>query len=248
MRKAEFCFIVLTRGYSWKKKYKYLRLIQRNRAIYRLIKDRNENFDHTIFHEGNLSFLDILGIRFFSFPMRIKFVNVKDNFQLGKKHVWSGESKESLGYSLMCRFQYYGIWKLVRNYKKIIRVDEDCILESLPLNMDEINFAVGLLSPETHSQTNNSLIRKLAEMNLEGFYDHRFPYTNVYIADVQIWNNPRVQGFLKWIADDPFSLEHRWGDLPVLGVAAKAFSIWDNTEDVRTDLKYFHGSHNIRVN
>ena len=184
----------------------------------------------------------------FSNSGELHFIDVGKEFLVPKGLRWSNTSDFSLGYSLMCRFQYHGIWKYIAQYKKVVRIDEDCIIKSLPSNIDEILFATGKIEKETHMKTNETLKIKLKAMGMEKFYDHEFPYTNVFIADVPIWMSTPVQNFLATIASDSYCLENRWGDLPVLGVAAKAFGIWKTEPDVKMNIAYFHGSHSLRVN
>ena len=93
----------------------------------------------------------------------------------------------------MCRFNTFYIWSYVKDFDYILRVDEDCLIEQFDENQfdimykDNIDFCVSQYSIETHSYTNSSLpsfLVKNLNANDDSFYNHKFPYTNVYISRV----------------------------------------------------------------
>jgi hypothetical protein len=51
------------------------------------------------------------------------------------------------------------------------------------------------------------------------------------------------KGTLNSILDNPKSLDHRWGDLPVIGVALKVFADWKYNESILLNFNYNHYSH-----
>lgn len=237
---------LLTRGYTGLSKLKYLRLIRRNRSIARIGHLQRNDVKHLIFHEGNISRTDMIWIRKFSI-VPIEFISIEADFKLRSEDVWTGNSEFPLGYSLMCRFNYLQVWSYLADYRVVCRLDEDCTLRALP-NFDDIEtLIVGALSDETHTQTNKTLPQHLEQLGLAGFYDHLFPYTNCYVTRVDFWKRTDVQNFLSEVGNHPEALENRWGDLPILGVALKAFGSWDAEAAVDPQIMYRHGSHSSQV-
>lgn len=244
--KKSACF-VLTRGYSFRQKHKYLLLIVRNWAARRILNREFEVLDFLIFHEGNISRFDQHMIRILSFNLRIVFVDISEIFSIPRDFVWTGNSKYSLGYSLMCRFNYLQVWQFLGDYEWVIRVDEDCILKSIP-KIDSLgNFTVGAIARESHEPTNSTLPTFLESLDVGHLYDQKFPYTNVYITKPKHWLQPDVQDFLEKVGSESVCLEYRWGDLPILGVTAKKFLNWDWKEGFSKDLVYWHRSHRHMV-
>ena len=152
-----------------------------------------------------------------------------------------------VGYSLMCRFNYLHVWKYLKGYGTAIRIDEDC--ELLQFQNSDIKdiLITGAISEEAYVPTNESLLPYLESIGLDAFYDHKFPYTNVYATRVEFWLRKDVQDFLKGVASQELSLEDRWGDLPVLGVALKAFGGWKSDQGIDPTISYRHLSHNALV-
>jgi hypothetical protein len=202
--------------------------------------------DFLLFHEGNISEFDQRFIQRFS-SISLKFVNVSQVFRIGPSHQWTGRSSFNLGYSLMCKFNYFDLWPFVADYEVVCRVDEDCMIRSLPSFQDVSLLSTGGISDETHGDTLRTLKGFLASKGMEDHFDQKFPYTNVYLTKVSFWLRPDVQDFLSSVASHPLALEMRWGDLPVLGVALKAFGFWEAELAVSKDIEYFHLSHRSKV-
>lgn len=236
----------LTRGYGKTSKHKYRTLIRRNKAIKRILKKKNIAADLLLFHEGNISKSDRFFIQIFSF-CHIKFINVSEDFTLEKNQVWTHNSIKHLGYSLMCRFNYYGVWRYLSDYEVVCRVDEDCLLLDLPDFSNISIFWCGAIHAETHELTNLTLLPLLMEIGLAEQYDHKFPYTNVYISRPTFWLQPDVQKFLAAIGQHEMAINNRWGDLPVLGTALKYFGNWDANENICHEISYRHLSHRTIV-
>lgn len=231
----------LVRGYE--KNWKYSVLVLRNLFLrFFLWRSRlSARSDMILFHEGNItrraqSVLTALSMG----PVR--FINVSSIFRRGPHHVWTRHN-ESEGYSLMCKFNYYDLWNYLKHYEIAMRVDEDCLILTAPrLNDDEI-FTTGLVSAESHEPTNRSLPPFLRTMELDQYYDHHFPYTNVYQTRTSFWFRKDVQSYLRSLWLNPHSVNERWGDLPVIGVALRAFGDWDYQKSVLPDYRYLHLSH-----
>jgi hypothetical protein len=234
----------LTRGYQGGSKIRYFFIIQRNIALRKFFG--NDAVTHILFHEGNISGLDQFIIRTLSM-MKIHFIDVSKEFIVQESQIAPSGSRRDVGYRLMCRFQYFDVWKFLDGFDYAYRVDEDCIVISLPRAGEPSIFLTGALSEETHTETNESLYLHFAKQNLEHFYDHKFPYTNCYLTKVSFWLQPHVQEFLRSTAFHERALVDRWGDLPVLGVTLKVFAEWNAEQSVDIDFVYRHQSHNALV-
>jgi hypothetical protein len=234
----------LTRGYDGVHKFKYARLLLRNRALRRLVG--TEAADFILFHEGNISLREQQALALLS-GLPLRFVNVAAVYRLGAHQVWTGASDFSMGYSLMCRFNYEHVWKYLSEYEVVCRVDEDVVVTSFPTMDFDSDMLVGCLSDECHEKTNATLPVKLDAMGLAQFYDHRFPYTNCYVTRMNFWRRPEVQQFVQCIGEDATSIENRWGDLPVIGVALQSFGAWNPEVSVDRRISYLHGSHRSSV-
>jgi hypothetical protein len=224
---------------------RYYFLIRRNRSIAKNLS-KDAGFHHLIFHEGNISRFDQAILSLFSM-VKLNFIDVSMIFKPLESHVLPEGSKRDLGYRLMCRFHYQQVWHHLADYKYAVRIDEDCVLKSLPKPVETNLMTVAYVMNEPHELTNRTLPRLLKDLDLESFYDHKFPYTNFFITFVPFWLQPDVQEFLQQVGENPESLRNRWGDLPVLGVALKAFGKWNADLSVDARISYLHLSHSSLI-
>ena len=234
----------LTRGYSGIRKLLYVRLLLRNQALRRCLG--TVGVDYILFHEGNISLREQKVLAHLS-GLDLRFVDVAGIFRIQEHQLWTGDSDFRLGYSLMCRFNYEYVWNYLDEYDVVYRVDEDVVVISLPCADFGSDMLVGGLSEEWHARTNSTLPNKLASMGADRFYDNRFPYTNLYITNMQFWRRPDVKEFVQIIGEDPVSIENRWGDSPILGVALQSLGSWNPEASVDPRISYFHGSHRASV-
>ena len=242
--KVVYC---LTRGYMGFGKYHYLKLIVRNNFIRKAINKEQHLYDFVIFHEGNVSRLDRLAINWLSGIRDIQFKEVTDYFEVPEGVSIGDASVQAFGYELMCLFQYLKVWNYLAQYEEAVRIDDDCLISKIPkLNEGEI-FACASLSAETHEPTNLTLLSYLKQKGYEKYYDHAFPYTNLFVTKVDFWRTPDVTEFLGDVSRSPNSLLNRWGDLPIIGVTLKAFANWDASRSVLPEYEYDHLSHNSKV-
>lgn len=238
-------FFCLARGYPVSKKYKYLKLILRNIFLKKHSKEYKKS-SNWIFHEGDIDFFDQFIVKLFSFDFRIKFINISDQFTAPNHLIWSGRSEYGLGYSLMCRFNYFQIWKFLEAFDTAIRVDDDVLMINLGKIDADATYVCSKLYKESHPQTNLSFYQYLKEKKLQELYDHQFPPNCFYKTKVKFWNQKTVSTFLAEIADSSLSLEHRWGDTVVMGVTLKKF-IETNSITLDPQISYIHLSHNLLV-
>ncbi len=179
--------------------------------------------------------------------IKLNFIDISGDFKPHTNNVWSGTSDFPIKYSLMCQFQYFHVWKYLDKFEIVIRIDEDCICRSLPISLNSEILECGGIIGESHARTNETFLNFLSRLKMEGFYDHKFPYTNVFITKPSYWLNQETYDFLYEVYSDPLSLENRWGDIPVLGVAAKKFYDWNHLKAANNEIIYEHTSHGYLV-
>jgi hypothetical protein len=230
-----FC---LARGYVGLGKFHYLKLIARNLYISKASKLNGFKYDFIIFHEGNITKLDQSIIKFLSMNKQIIFRHVHDFFKLN-----TFSKEKDYGYKMMCRFQYKTVWSYLKSYNIAIRIDDDCLVKKIPLLQEDQILSCPLIVEEEHSLTNQSLPNYLKTLNLDRYYDHKFPFTNVYATRVKFWQKASVVEFLNRIDLDPGSFQNRWGDLPIIGVALKRYGNWKHEGAIIQNFEYIHLSH-----
>ena len=131
--KSDSVIFCLTRGYFGLQKYRYLKLILRNYLISKALKSTNKTFDSVIFHEGNISRLDQFLIKIFSLNFQIKFKAISNYFENYLPFSTPNIAGSSLGYIMMCRFQYGKVWEYLKDYEIVVRVDDDCFISEIPI-------------------------------------------------------------------------------------------------------------------
>lgn len=231
----------LVRGYEENWKYGVLVLRNLFLRVFLWRSRLSARSDMILFHEGNITPRVQRMLTFLSIgPLR--FVDVSSVFRRGPHHIWTRHN-ESEGYSLMCKFNYYDVWHFLEAYDRAIRVDEDCLILTMPRLAEQEIFTTGFVSGESHEPTNRSLPPLLRKMKLDHHYNHHFPYTNVYQTHTSFWFREDVQDYLHRIWLHPHSVDERWGDLPVIGVALRAFGDWDYRSSVLPSYRYLHMSH-----
>lgn len=248
-----FAIGALVRGYKDLKDYDTL--ISRNHAIDKiLISNLKIQTDMILFHEGNITNSQQEYIEEKS-NLPIKFINVSDDFLYEKSLDSSSVDFDRFksGYRLMCKFNAFGIWKYLEQYNYFMRIDEDVIVNKIDLkllnktkNLDNSFYTVSL-SNETHQPTNETLpiyLKSLLNLDNKNFYNHKFPYTNLYITDVNIFKRKEIIDSLKAIAENSDQFKYRWGDLPILGSILNIFNI---EIKLLRKTQYFHISHNVSV-
>jgi hypothetical protein len=177
---------------------------------------------------------------------RLDFIDVSNEFALPNSHVFTG-ANSNLGYALMCRFQYFTAISKLAAYDVVMRVDEDCfVLKPVSLASSTLDFGSVCISSETHEITNSTLPAVLQERfgaHALVNYNHVFPYTNVYVTRPELWIRPHIFAFTTSLGENPFSLENRWGDIPVLGFAVNHFNQDFKNVSLAIPMTYFHISH-----
>lgn len=247
----KIAIVALTRGYPENINL-YKTLITRNEAIFKKINQfRDVPADLILFHEGNISKNDQKFINS-KLSNKIIFKDVSKYFKVPEL-VLEEEEKFNLGYRLMCRFNMLHLWDEVSEYDYILRVDEDIEITKFNPNifeyMEEKNivYMTGRFSKEIHGNTNKTLPYFLIEktdMNVDKIYNHKFPYTNLYISKVDFWKQDSVYQLLKLIALSNYQLIYRWGDIPVLG---GILNFKNEKINLFPHLEYKHISHDLVI-
>jgi hypothetical protein len=262
---------VLTRGYS--NILQYDLLIKRNIFIYEnIINKSNFEFDMIIFHEGNIS-QDHQNYISEKSKQNLIFKNIKESGNKeafdDKKNIINNDlcppswlsSHFPLGYKHMCHFWSIDFLEYLKDYKYIIRIDEDCFVNKFDetiLNL-MINDNIHFVSPEFQDQDDSRVIvglerllnEFLIEQNiqpLKTFNDIKCPYTNFMIVNVDfLRNNELINKILKRIDLSHGIYSNRWGDLPIWGMILTTLVDKKHYSECKT-ISYYHASHNIQIN
>jgi len=243
----------LVRGY--KDTSSYSALIKRNKYINKKIVSKIKfPYELIIFHEGNIPEKHQKYINLKS-PDTYKFLDVSEDFKFDESILSEIHDLErfNIGYRLMCRFNFFHIWKYVKNYDFLIRIDEDVVIKkfnkSLLDNLDNnFTFGTSKLTSESHQYTNMSLpkeLKKIFNSTDSSFYNHLFPYTNFYISKIDFWINHDIQTLLNEISKNKLQLIHRWGDLPIIGSILNFKNI---NVKILEGITYKHLSHKNKFN
>ena len=216
----------LVRGYLGNLE-NYNDLIQRNISIDETF-NKKSNYPLILFHEDNFIKSDRDYVQENS-PSKIEFINVSNLFKLKDESLLNSIQdldRFNIGYRLMCRFNSLFIWDFVKDFDYILRVDEDIVIKNIDnsffetMKSSNIVFKTGSFVSETHTYTNKTLpgaISKKTGLNEQKFYNHKFPYTNVYASKVDFWLQDELNKNLKSIVKSNDQIINRWGDLPILG-------------------------------
>lgn len=251
------CAIVgLVKGYSGHRN-QYNKLITRNNSIYRHINENNK-YKMILFHEDNFLEEDKEYVQSKS-KLELNFVNITNMFSFQNKELINQVKdlkRFDVGYRMMCRFNSFYIWNLVSKFDYILRVDEDIEILKIDKNFFEkmsqenLIFLTGKFVPETHQFTNETLPNKIKLETNTGnlnFYNHLFPYTNVYASKVDFWLQDNLNTHLRNISTSDYQFINRWGDLPILGSFLNIYADKESYSKFN-NLKYYHGSHGKKVN
>jgi len=261
----------LTRAYGLRSIFEYKLIIRRNRSITRaLAVPRGQvKISNFVFHEGNLNWLAQMAIRAASWPLRLKFVNLKGffrRFQQETKPEYVQKCPETelssrfpVGYRAMCAFWIDEFLTYLGDYDIVFRVDEDCVLENLsyatvllPLLEGNVDYcagmAFGLDAPD--------VTRGLEELVSEWHEEHpgtkppvfdMNPYTNLFLLRPKaIKSNPEALDFLRHVRSSGCVLNNRWGDHVIWGALLSMYG--DKIKsNLAAEVSYFHGSHGTKV-
>ena len=254
--------VILTRGYSDPQKYRDL--IKRNKYISLYLQ--NKKTDIVIFHEGNILPNHQTFISSFTPELKMNFINVKERNQAflrrPNRKIYKPTHKFSLGYRHMCSFWFVDFWHYVEDYKNILRIDEDCVIN---FNIDSMfqklenkvaiygkwekdedfvtynlnNFTLNFLNQSNQSNQSNQINQPRSPSG---------PYTNVIALNLsRLRENELLKKYIQLIRQSDYIYIYRWGDLPLWGEVLHY--LYQPVDYLQTyEIKYYHGSHNKMVN
>lgn len=252
--------VVLTKGYDNNEKYN--QLIERNVSIYDKLYKYNPNlYDVIVYHEGNITLEQQQYIQRKTSNMPIIFKHV----QFYKKDITNSfcpptplSSRFSMGYKNMCYFWSIDFLNYLKDYKYIIRIDEDCVLKKIDENIvshyDKNNIMYG--SPYFQGTDEPGVVVGMEQMFNSFMIKHNInkkrevvqsPYTNFFIMNMDYFNhNKYIKMILDEIAESNCIWSNRWGDLPVWGYILSYMVDTDLYKEDKS-IQYIHGSHNNAV-
>lgn len=243
---------VLTRGYD--KLEEYGKLIQRNRSIVQF--PWASEYDHIIFHEGNISSSHQEYItKETAAPYALVFIDVSDSFRRNSSRANDGgrncmRSDWPTGYKCMCAFWFADFLRYVSDYDDLLRIDEDCTLESTCTRNPVTTALIG--SGNIHDGMDaahvidglSSLARTLSDgMFLPPLEQWSSPCTHIFWLNLNFARSTPVQRIVERVSETNCIMTNRWGDLPLWGMTAALLGI----PLTYLNLSYHHGSWNETV-
>ena len=256
----KYCVAVLTRGYSDIQSYSTL--IQRNNHISRNLTDKT--MDILFFHEGNITEEQQTYIQNETPDLNMKFINILGKaFKEEKNNIPTIPeiANFNIGYRHMCSFWFVDFWSFVSEYDFLLRIDEDCFID---FNIDNVfsklnntTFIVARISGDSDFVTFglNSFSMNFIQENSNTYSFKNTnpkypsgPYTNILGVSLnKIRNSEILQKYIDEIDKSGMIYERRWGDLPLWGEVIY-YIFGEDTLQVDTEIRYYHGTHDAYVN
>jgi len=263
---------VLSKGYPYENMYES-NLIRRNMYLEQILLSYNkDNYDFIIVHEGNITKEHQDYISQYTPNLDIIFWNIKDiepkNAFDNSKNIVNQlcppnhfTSNFFVGYKHMCHFWSIDFLEYFKDYKYIVRVDDDCFVDQFDLSIldmmekENILFASPMFQGQDDPLVVNGLEKFREKFTAENsisiktpFNEVKCPYTNFMIVDIENINkNNLIKLFLKEIDKCGCIYSNRWGDLPVWGLILDLFLNKSEYKEIK-EIKYYHGSHNVLIN
>jgi hypothetical protein len=195
--------------------------------------------------------------------LNMRFVDISNiAFQTCKKDVIVTDADTfNIGYRHMCSFWFVNFWDAVKEYDRLLRIDEDCYIDfNIDAILSDLNthtFIVGRLSDDAEFVTRGLNCFSLDFVNR---YTNIFtfkkndvkkpggPYTNIIGLSLdRIRSNDIFQKYREEIDRSNMIYERRWGDLPLWGEVIY-YIFGDDTLKVDKGIRYVHESHGMQVN
>lgn len=244
---AIFC---LTRGYP--NVDMYWKLIKRNETI---VQSIGTNHDIIIFHEGNIQEEHQRFVQSKTPSLNIMWIQVPwyfpQGFQIPKEsyETWLNGSCYP-GYHLMCHFHTCDVWDYVKNYDKILRIDEDCFLEGnwseiFDIISEDVPFKAAEGGGPTwgmHNISDVSLQEHFNEIDMKTLSVYS---TQVFVSFTKFWYTPEVISYINRFKKFDGSRKWRWGDQETYAIIFRACNIKVETFD---NFRYYHESHKKFLN
>lgn len=253
------CIAVLTRGYE--NITGYDTLIKRNKHI--SVNLNNKLTDILIFHEGNIKEEHQIFIKNETLELNIIFMDISHiAFQPDKKNIIVKEAPRfQIGYRHMCSFWFVNFFEVVKEYNKLLRIDEDCFIDS---NIDNIlsqldNFVFVVAQTKYDHEFVTKGLNKFS-LDFVNNFKEKFvfknsntkkpygPYTNLIGLSLdEIRNNKTFEDYRLEVDKSNMIYERRWGDLPLWGEVIY-YIFGEYTLKLDRNIRYFHESHNAYIN
>ena len=249
--------VVLSRGY--KHVSDYASLIARTQSVAQ--HDWSQNYDHLIFHEGNIPLSHQQYIQAHIAQLHLQFVNVQASFERSLKRMDQESTPAGLcpwydtpaGYKCMCAFWFADFVDYTQDYTAILRIDEDCIISEESIHdpspagytkiasvmyqgMDAADVTVGL---QDFARSLCKEMQVIEPTNMQWVS----PYTNVLWVSLKNASSGPVQNIIQRVVNTNCIMRNRWGDLPLWGLTMALLG----TPQQLMSMKYYHGSHQFTV-
>lgn len=252
---SKIAIVVLTRGYN--SLIEYSKLIRRNKHIENCLS--NKEIELIFFHEGNITEAHQKYIKENSKNLKMNFYSIKNESFLDEKNTieFSEETKRfNLNYRHMCHFWFVDFWRYCENYDLIIRIDEDCFIEFDIIKMfNELNNKVSVYG--YWDKDCDFVTRGLNDFTLKFLLNQNIkkekkspggPYTNIIGLNLKkLRENKLLKSYIEEIDKSDNIYKYRWGDLPLWGEVMHY--MYNKDEHIRNnEIKYYHQSHNFKVN
>lgn len=258
----------LTRGYPTLKEYDLL--IDRNKSIEEHVFPRlPQAAAYVICHEGNiteeqqsyiLSFTNV-PFQFLEFTFHDDNRNVREEALLSFRQENYFTRKYPIGYNHMCHFWFIDFLDIFKDFDRLLRIDEDCIVKWFSLehvtNNDIVVVHEQRMDHPLVIQHLDRLCNYFCEIHQLPPFAHSFrqircPYTNVMIVNIRSFCHDHAKHqwlgmFQKMVHDSGAIYTNRWGDLPLWGVYAAMICQQEDIIGSSNFMMYFHGSHNKMV-
>ena len=161
----------------------------------------------------------------------------------------------------MCHFWSIDFLEYLKDYKFIIRIDEDCFIDKFDPNIlnEMVENQIHFISPEFQGQDDLRVIVGLESLldeflietdikPFKTFNEIRCPYTNFMIVNIEfIRGNEIINNLLKKIDLSHGIYSNRWGDLPIWGMILSTLVPEKNYSECKS-ISYYHLSHNVQIN
>lgn len=212
-------------------------------------------FEDIAFHEGNIPDTVMYEIKK---EHNVRFENVHKYGAFRLPNVsWMkkirGPSEYPLGYKHMCRFFSIQWMHIAQLYKYAMRIDEDVLVHSMPINPaefmnanPEIVYGYALKTTEKHTETLQTYQTWISsywtntEVDVKPMY-----FTNFFLTKVDFWLRKDVQKFLQDVDNTGNIYTHRWGDAPLQTSALTMFAK-DEVKFFRVDYSHASTGNEIR--
>jgi hypothetical protein len=240
----------LARGHS--KCSEYSMLIERNKRLESL--QWALQYDHVIFHEGNITEEHRAYIHSQSPDLQLKFVDVSDSFSRDARKVPTETECASIpewpiGYKRMCRFWFVDFWQYVKGYRYLVRFDDDVHLrrDCLDPVMYCKRFDIKYACPHIMGEPDVVIDGLQKYTTLSAHEVHHVPGTHTQVIDLQYYSRPCVTDFIQLIDQTGCQLFNRWGDAPLIGILVRQFTPKTQYNFEWKGFKGIHGSHNSEL-